>query len=93
MDAISSDLREASEMMRVGSDPTRLRVLMVLSEGAKYVGELVDLLQVSQTTISHHLSTMRVGKYVDMERRGHRVYYGLAPKGRVLAEMAISLLP
>ena len=59
------------------AQPTRRRILDLLRERERPVGELVDLLGVSQPAVSKHLRVLRevdlVGVRADAQRRLYRV--------------------
>src|SRR5215217_2271529 len=59
------------------AEPNRRRILDLLRERERPVGELVDALSVSQPTVSKHLRVMRdagvVEARVDAQRRLYRV--------------------
>ena len=69
-------------------DPIRLQLVDVLRRhaGEVCVCELVPLFDISQSTLSHHLSKLREAGIVDSERRGVRAYYYVNPGA--LAELA-----
>ena len=57
-------------------DETRQRILEILqNEGEKCVSDLVDVFNVSQPTISHHLSFLKQANLVTSRREGKQVYY------------------
>ncbi len=62
-------------------DPIRLQLVDVLRRhaGEVCVCELVPLFDVSQSTLSHHLSKLRAAGIVDSERRGLWAYYYVRP--------------
>jgi DNA-binding transcriptional ArsR family regulator len=60
------------------ADPKRILILYALSEGAKYVNELAEMLHVPQPTVSRHLKTLRERGLVNAERDGTSVRYSLA---------------
>jgi ArsR family transcriptional regulator len=62
-------------------DPIRLQLVDVLRRhaGEVCVCELVPLFDVSQPTLSHHLSKLRAAGIVDSERRGLWAYYYVRP--------------
>lgn len=75
-------LREELEDLTAGvcralSDPKRLMILYALREGSRSVGELADLLEVSQSNVSQHLALLRDRGLVDTERDANRVIYTL----------------
>ena len=73
-------LREELEDLTAGvcralSDPKRLMILYALDEGPRSVGELADLLEISQSNVSQHLALLRDRGLVDAERDANRVIY------------------
>ncbi|RME79413.1 MAG: ArsR family transcriptional regulator [Chloroflexi bacterium] len=61
---------------RALADETRQRILeILLEEGEKCVGDLVEQFNLSQPTISHHLSFLRQANLVARRREGKQVYY------------------
>lgn len=57
-------------------DETRQRILEILqSQGEKCVSDLVDVFNVSQPTISHHLNFLRQANLVTSRREGKQIYY------------------
>ena len=62
-------------------DPIRLQLVDVLRghAGEVCVCELVPLFDISQPTLSHHLSKLRAAGIVDSERRGLWAYYYVRP--------------
>jgi len=59
-------------------DPTRLKILTLLRERERSVGELVDELRQPQPKVSNHLACLRWCGFVTAERRGKRVFYRLS---------------
>jgi ArsR family transcriptional regulator len=58
------------------SDETRQRILEILqADGEKCVSDLVDLFDVSQPTISHHLHFLKQANLVTSRREGKQIYY------------------
>jgi ArsR family transcriptional regulator len=66
-------------MFRALADPTRLRILGLLShEGELCVGDLVATLRVPQPTASRHLAYLRRAGLVDVRKDGLWSHYSLA---------------
>lgn len=60
-------------------DPTRIRILKILlAEGDKSVGELVEALEAQQGRVSTHLACLRWCGFVISYRSGKNVFYSLA---------------
>jgi ArsR family transcriptional regulator len=68
-----------ADKLKVLADTTRLAVLEALMEKPKYVNELMDLLHVEQSLLSHHLAQLRDAGLVEARRDGKAVRYQLAP--------------
>jgi ArsR family transcriptional regulator len=62
------------------SDPKRIAILYALSDGAKNVMELADILETPQPTISRHLKILRERGMVIAERKGAHILYTLGDK-------------
>ena len=67
-----------AEKLKLLSDPTRLAVLESLMEHPKHVSELMTLLAVEQSLLSHHLALLREAGLVDAKREGKTMVYQLA---------------
>ena len=65
------------DLLTVLAEPTRRRILDVLLEGPRSVGDLVGALNVSQPSTSKHLRILRELGLVSARRSGSQVYYSL----------------
>jgi DNA-binding transcriptional ArsR family regulator len=72
-------------------DPTRRRILDLLRERPRLVGELVDRLESSQPLISKHLRVLREAGLVKVRQDAQRRWYELRPEP--LAEVVDWLEP
>lgn len=61
------------------ADPIRVRILNALAQGELCVCELVDALEVHQSTISTHLQTLRNAGVVATEKRQRWTIYSIDP--------------
>lgn len=71
---------EATSVLRVLANGDRLLLLCQLSEGEKSVGELEELLDLHQPTLSQQLGVLRAEGLVDTRRDGKRIYYSVKDK-------------
>jgi DNA-binding transcriptional ArsR family regulator len=62
------------------AEPTRRRILDILRDGERSVGELVQRLSLSQPGVSKHLRLLRDAGLVDVRRDAQRRLYGLRPE-------------
>jgi ArsR family transcriptional regulator len=65
------------EFCKALADDSRQRILEMLLEGEKCVGDIVNAFQVSQPTISHHLSVLRQFDLVTSRKEGKQVFYAI----------------
>jgi len=62
------------------ADPKRILILYALAEAPRYVNELVDVLDIPQSTVSRHLKVLRERSLVTAERDGVTVRYSLTDR-------------
>jgi DNA-binding transcriptional ArsR family regulator len=62
------------------AEPTRRRILDLLRDGERSVGELVDRLTLSQPGVSKHLRVLRDAGLVQVRVEAQRRWYGLRPE-------------
>jgi DNA-binding transcriptional ArsR family regulator len=84
--------QRASIMLKHVSDPTRLQVVLILSDGEQHVGSLCEQLGQSQPAVSHHLALLRHGGVIVPRRQGKNNFYGLTDKGEDLSRIVKSLI-
>ena len=84
--------QRASILLKQVSDPTRLQVVLMLSEGEKHVGGLCEQLSQSQPAVSHHLALLRHGSIIAPRRQGKNNFYGLTEAGEELAAVVKDLI-
>jgi DNA-binding transcriptional ArsR family regulator len=70
-----------ARFFRVLGDPTRLRIIDLLSEGERSAGQLVQAVGGLQPRVSAHLACLRHCGFVEGERRGREVVYRLTLDG------------
>ena len=89
----SSQIRQAADLLKQVSDPTRLQVLMLLTEKERNVSELcADLGTQSQPAVSHHLALLRHGRLIEPRRSGKHNFYYLTEAGRELAQVVNTIV-
>ena len=77
-----------AETFRALGDSSRIQVVWALSQAELSVGDLVELLGISQPTVSHHLRMLRNLRLVKVRKEGRASYYQLDDEhiDRLLAE-------
>ncbi len=66
-----------SEIFKTLGDPTRLKIINVLSKQALCVYDISDILNMSQSAISHQLRVLRGLRLVKFRKEGKHVIYSL----------------
>ncbi len=66
-----------SELYKVFGDRTRIRILCVLLRQESNVSEICRELDMTQSAISHQLSTLKASKLIKSRREGKTIYYSL----------------
>jgi len=69
-----------ADIFKVLGDPTRVRILDVLSRGEQSVCHLAALLGMTESAISHQLRLLRTSRIVRARRQGRLIYYSLDDK-------------
>ncbi|MEW4309680.1 metalloregulator ArsR/SmtB family transcription factor [Rossellomorea marisflavi] len=86
-------LNKQVEFHKTLGDPTRLKIIYLLSEGPLHVGAVAGKLGLTAPTISHHLSRLKDCNLVYSRREKNTVYYHINTKvlmhhGKVLQQFA-----
>lgn len=74
----SEPLAPAVALFRGLADPTRLAILKQLARGERRVVDLVEKLELAQSTVSGHLACLRECGLVELRPVGRQSFYSLA---------------
>ena len=69
---------DLSELFKILGDATRLRILFTLVKGEMCVCDIVELVDVTQSAVSHQLRLLKQMDLVKFRRDGKTIYYSLA---------------
>lgn len=69
-----------STIFEVLAEPNRQRILDLLREGERPVGEIVDALGMSQPAVSKHLRVLKEAGLVDVRAEAQRRLYSVRPE-------------
>lgn len=78
-------LDEAVEVLKAAGEPTRLRLLLLLSAGDLTVTDLTEILGQSQPRISRHLKLLGEAGLIDRYQEGAWAYFRLRGQGGNIA--------
>ena len=65
------------ESFKALSDEYRREILEMLKNGAMTAGDISSKFDLTQATISHHLSILKKADLVQVQRKGKYIYYEL----------------
>lgn len=74
-------MRQTTHLCKALSEPIRLRILALLGEGELCVCDLVEVLQLPQSTVSRHLALLKAAGWLAERRQGVWMYYRLMDQG------------
>jgi ArsR family transcriptional regulator, arsenate/arsenite/antimonite-responsive transcriptional repressor len=83
---------ELVAIARALADPTRVRIVAALRKGELCVCELVDALDITQSSLSSHLQICRQAGVVATRKESRWIYYSLSTRYGPLIERIFSEL-
>lgn len=77
----TNQLEQAATMLKAIAHPMRIAILNFLEDGKRLtVTEIHELLEIEQSTTSHHLGILKDKGVLTSERKGKNTYYSLKHK-------------
>lgn len=73
-----TELFDLAELFKTFGDSTRIRILFVLFEAEVCVCDLAQVLNMTQSAVSHQLKILKQNRLVKSRREGKSVFYSLA---------------
>lgn len=70
-------LYDLAELFKVFGDSTRIRILYALFESELCVGDMAQILNLTQSAVSHQLRILKDAKLVKFRREGKIIFYSL----------------
>jgi ArsR family transcriptional regulator len=89
---MTTDTDCLSPALRVLSEPLRWRIVELLAAEELCVCHLVEMLDASQSLVSHHLRVLRDAGLVETERFRYWTYYRLRPNALSMLAQQIEAL-
>ena len=80
LQVLSEASDKASSFLKSLANAQRLRILCLIMEGERPVGELAEAIELNQSAVSQHLALMRREGLIKSRREGQTIYYQLADK-------------
>ena len=73
-----TELYDLAELSKVFGDSKRIRILLLLFEAEVVVCDLAQVLNMTQSAISHQLKILKQSRLVKSRREGKSIFYSLA---------------
>ena len=70
-------IADMATMFKMMADPTRLRIINTLMGSELCVRDLAELMQMSQSAVSHQLAALRNSRLIKFRREGKQIFYSL----------------
>ncbi len=77
MTEMQQHAKQAARLLKTLGNEYRLLILCTLINGELSVGELNDLMPLSQSALSQHLASLREAGLVETRRQSQTIYYRL----------------
>ncbi len=74
------DIKQSVKILKALSDENRLNIIMFLQDGEKCACNLLDLLNIGQSTLSHHMKILCDSGIVSARKEGKWTHYSLNKK-------------
>ena len=69
---------DISELFKIFGDSTRVKIINALIDNELCVSDIANLINVSQSAVSHQLRILKSAKLVKYKKDGNCIYYSLA---------------
>jgi len=79
------------DFFKIFGDATRLKILSALLEGEMCVGTITEVLEMTQSSVSHQLRTLKRARLIKSRKEGKWVYYSINDEHvQIIYEMGLS---
>ena len=73
----SAEVSSIADLFKMLGDGTRVRILDTLAQGERCVCDIVELVGMSESAVSHQLRLLRATRLVRVRRVGRQAFYAL----------------
>ncbi len=70
-------LDHLADFYKMFGDPTRLKILGALLQGEMCVGTITEVLEMTQSSVSHQLRVLKRARLIKSRKEGKWVYYSI----------------
>lgn len=73
----TNELQQVTQLFKMLSDSTRLKILVSLEESEKNVTAIAEAVKMEQSAVSHQLKLLKENRIVKSKRQGKAIMYSL----------------
>lgn len=84
---MKTTIPELAKLYKALGDENRLKIMGMLRGGEKCACKLLEALDVTQPTLSHHMKILCENELVESKKEGKWMHYSVSEKGKPFAEM------
>jgi len=85
-------MKQLAQRLKGLSEPIRLRAIRLLEHGELCICDLMNGLDLPQSTISRHMSFLKNSGWVSSKRKGQWIYYSLASPTDEIQALTLQIL-
>lgn len=89
---MSIDTKKAALVFKAFCDENRIRILQMLCTGEKCACTMLDTLNVTQPTLSHHMKILCDSGVVTGRKEGKWMHYAISAEGAAAAKRYLTIL-
>lgn len=86
------DTKKTATIFKAFCDENRIKILQMLQTGEKCACKLLDEMNITQPTLSHHMKILCDSGVVDGRKEGKWMYYSISKTGVEIARQYLDLL-
>ncbi len=76
--ATDDELQELADIFRLLGDANRLKIITACLDSEKSVGDIAEVVGISQPLVSHHLRLLKAARLVAHKKQGKQGFYALS---------------
>lgn len=74
--------REDAKIFKALADENRLAILELLKDGERCAQEMIEVMDIAQPTLSHHMKILTDAGIVNYRKHGKWIYYSVSEAGK-----------
>lgn len=89
---MTPDPHTTATIFKAFCEENRVKILLELQSGEKCAGQLLQALNITQPTLSHHMRILCAAGVVVSRKDGRWTYYTISPEGAAVAASYLQAL-